>query len=343
MRLGPLCAVEGCGNLQHGHRNLKRGTVNLHRLCKEHHYAEKKRERLEKYGPPRKGGKPRQQSGVCSVEGCGNPCTVMPPDQRRGGAVYERHVCREHWNEGRRTYNKRSGRTRKQALKRHQRFLAGKRHPYETIYFKRARRVRERLAAWCTQEYLKKARIDAERYEKAIRMWVLKCKWESLRNDVEYQARKLEQRRAKNREHSRISSKIRYWKDPERHRLKTKIYKALHPEKKLAWNLRRAIKELANSDGSITKEGIGALFVNSHRCPYCGDPYKRSRKSLDHIVSVERDGTHGMSNFLICCLTCNIAKGKKSLNDFLLYLQQKRKIKRLSATATKALAPLLFS
>ena len=52
------------------------------------------------------------------------------------------------------------------------------------------------------------------------------------------------------------------------------------------------------------------------RCVYCGDA-KAERYELDHILPKSRGGTDRVSNLVVSCQQCNIAKGNSSIEEFL--------------------------
>ena len=61
---------------------------------------------------------------------------------------------------------------------------------------------------------------------------------------------------------------------------------------------------------------------DGHKCIYCGSNGDDSRLTLDHLKPVELGGTNRASNLVTCCLLCNSSKGRKSLTNFLLTLEQ---------------------
>ena len=55
---------------------------------------------------------------------------------------------------------------------------------------------------------------------------------------------------------------------------------------------------------------------DGRRCTYCGTA-KAERHELDHIVPRSRGGTNRVSNLVVSCQDCNIAKGNMSVEEFL--------------------------
>lgn len=55
---------------------------------------------------------------------------------------------------------------------------------------------------------------------------------------------------------------------------------------------------------------------DGRKCAYCGTA-KAARYELDHIVPRSRGGANSVSNLVVACQDCNIAKGNMSIEDFL--------------------------
>ena len=55
---------------------------------------------------------------------------------------------------------------------------------------------------------------------------------------------------------------------------------------------------------------------DGRRCAYCGTA-RAERYELDHIVPRSRGGTNRVSNLVVACQDCNIAKGNMSIEEFL--------------------------
>ncbi|MDE2688549.1 MAG: RNA-guided endonuclease IscB [Chloroflexota bacterium] len=59
-----------------------------------------------------------------------------------------------------------------------------------------------------------------------------------------------------------------------------------------------------------------AFHRDGARCAYCGNA-RAGRYELDHIVPRSRGGTDRVSNLVVSCHDCNIAKGNASVEEFL--------------------------
>lgn len=102
--------------------------------------------------------------------------------------------------------------------------------------------------------------------------------------------------------------------------MRVQAFKHSRPDYRIRWNETRGEREAEASDGTLTKDAIASLLATSLKCPYCGDSYSKSRKSLDHIIPLAKaDGRklHSITNVLVCCRSCNNRKHAKGLTRFL--------------------------
>ena len=67
------------------------------------------------------------------------------------------------------------------------------------------------------------------------------------------------------------------------------------------------------SDGTLTPSVLRRLFARAKDCPYCHVTMRSQDKSLDHIVPLARGGKHSITNVVVACLRCNMAKSAKML------------------------------
>ena len=54
---------------------------------------------------------------------------------------------------------------------------------------------------------------------------------------------------------------------------------------------------------------------DDHKCIYCGS---KNNLTLDHVVPKCKNGTNTWKNLVTCCSSCNVKKGDKIVDDFLL-------------------------
>lgn len=206
------------------------------------------------------------------------------------------------------------------------------------VYVKRAIRFSAGIQKWCTDAYLSSAKREEYRYAVALRRWIRQCKTERrLLEGFD----PVEAKRAAAREKSKRS----YWEDPEAARLKSQTFKHSRPDYREEWNAKRGRLEQELSDRTLTREAVERLFAGSSKCPYCGDCYEKSRRSLDHIVPLSKAAgrkLHSINNVLVCCFVCNNKKRTKGLNQFLEELKASAK-KNVSQPRTACRSVGLFA
>jgi 5-methylcytosine-specific restriction endonuclease McrA len=73
--------------------------------------------------------------------------------------------------------------------------------------------------------------------------------------------------------------------------------------------LHRYIKVPYREAANVTRRGV--LRRDGHSCGYCG----RHASTVDHIQPRSSGGQDTWENLVACCLTCNNAKGNKTLRQ----------------------------
>jgi len=116
------------------------------------------------------------------------------------------------------------------------------------------------------------------------------------------------QRRYKNshREEIRARQRERYAKNPEKFRLRNRIWAKQHREaEQLRLENRRA--RIKQAEGKITKEEWGRLLQKyNNRCLCCGSTEK---VTMDHVVPISLGGENTIGNIQPLCKSCNSRKG----------------------------------
>lgn len=123
------------------------------------------------------------------------------------------------------------------------------------------------------------------------------------------------------RRRCRTKSAVRRERDPDRERLKTKTYKASHPEVVFRQHARRRGSVDIGDDGSVDAVFIGRLLRRTKTCPYCGMPLSKETRQLDHRQPLSKGGKHVASNVLISCAICNLRKHAKTWMEWLATLE----------------------
>ena len=119
----------------------------------------------------------------------------------------------------------------------------------------------------------------------------------------------------------------------ERHREYKRKWRENNKEHDLAYNraYRQANKEIwsakerkrrakmkANQNFKISKKQLKKLYLGP--CYYCKVDEKMT---LDHVVPIDRGGSHSIGNLVPACGNCNFSKGKKLLMEWKLYQMRK--------------------
>lgn len=114
--------------------------------------------------------------------------------------------------------------------------------------------------------------------------------------------------------------------DKERHAANTRRWRRDNPDKHLpthrAQQHKRRLKQTAQDTGLVTGDVIAAL-LKVESCHYCLKPVPRDKRTIDHVVPLNRGGLHDPSNLVMACATCNSSKCDQSLERFRERLQSK--------------------
>jgi 5-methylcytosine-specific restriction endonuclease McrA len=119
----------------------------------------------------------------------------------------------------------------------------------------------------------------------------------------------------------------RYKENPEKEKLRMKIYKASNPEKVAKWGDQRRRRLALQSDGTITKEVIERLLNESKKCLYCSSDITPFTATIDHIIPIALGGQHSEYNLVVCCQPCNNKKHAKPFHEWINELDDKHKDK----------------
>ena len=76
----------------------------------------------------------------------------------------------------------------------------------------------------------------------------------------------------------------------------------------------------AAADGSITANLISKMLREAESCPLCEHRFDWSVRwrvpSIDHKTPISRGGLHSSSNIQVVCLSCNMAKGSRTAEEY---------------------------
>lgn len=77
-----------------------------------------------------------------------------------------------------------------------------------------------------------------------------------------------------------------------------------------------------DTGGHVTEEEkIERRRKQKDKCAYCGVKLKNGGE-LDHYYPIEHGGTHSINNCVWACRTCNLNKGRKTPEEFLLWWKE---------------------
>lgn len=107
-----------------------------------------------------------------------------------------------------------------------------------------------------------------------------------------------------------------YQSNPERQRLRIRLYKAQNPEKAAQAAARRWRRAAETSDGSINEQTLRGLLSASTHCAYCGHPLEGTASHFDHVVPLSRGGRHSIDNLAVTCAPCNLSKSNWLIDEW---------------------------
>lgn len=110
-----------------------------------------------------------------------------------------------------------------------------------------------------------------------------------------------------------------YWAKPEKERARVAHYKASHTSVVAEWHKRRQERLANQADGTLDAGEVSRMLAEAEHCAYCEDELTAERM-IDHVVPLAQGGKHSRSNAVVCCRSCNLSKGGKSLGEWALKL-----------------------
>lgn len=200
--------------------------------------------------------------------------------------------------------------------------------------------AKRKSAKYCCKKCSRKAENNTERAKNARKLYyqknkgkVLKRSKEKRDNYDENKKQKIKKQRhiyyLKNK--SNILDNNKKWKVQNEEKYKiyckeyTKKYNLTEEGKKnntlRRYKRRMLVNELDNIDYNLLKEKFAKL---GNKCIICGN----KDITIDHIIPVSKGGTNDIDNLQPLCKSCNSSKGNKTMEDFLNYLERKKKYEK---------------
>lgn len=136
--------------------------------------------------------------------------------------------------------------------------------------------------------------------------------------------------REKARQYRNALYRARYERQGDTERARVRRYKHSNPHRVARWGQRRWKRIAQQHDGSLTSRQVERLYSEATACPYCGTKMDEGSKHLDHMDPVSLGGVHGLSNAVVCCGSCNLAKSARPFRDWLAMLEEPHRTRALS-------------
>lgn len=75
----------------------------------------------------------------------------------------------------------------------------------------------------------------------------------------------------------------------------------------------QSYNKLPSKEIKYSRQSLFEMYDN--RCCYCGDEFKSSELTIEHVVPRSKGGSNGFENTLPACRYCNFMKGDKTMKE----------------------------
>ena len=120
----------------------------------------------------------------------------------------------------------------------------------------------------------------------------------------------------KNRDQISISGKSYRDKNPTKRKQSQSKWNKKNSIKLANYQNQRRTKIKNNGIFQITDKEFNKLYQSN--CFYCGI---KSKIEIDHVVPINKGGTHSIGNLVAACRSCNASKGSKLLIEWRIALK----------------------
>lgn len=126
------------------------------------------------------------------------------------------------------------------------------------------------------------------------------------------------ERNKKNREQYRERWNAWAWRPEVRERIRQKAREQYYKNKqRVRVAVLNRIARIKNAGGKFTQAQIAEMFASQDgECVVCKFDIS-AKYHIDHIVPLAAGGSNDISNIQLLCPTCNMRKGRKSMDQFL--------------------------
>ena len=107
----------------------------------------------------------------------------------------------------------------------------------------------------------------------------------------------------------------------------TAEYDKKNPKNAKARAMRR--KKLINAASGIISNSDLKKIRNtlSDSCRYCNEPLN-GKGDIEHLTPISRGGSNNLNNITLSCSKCNLAKTKKTHNEFIIWRDERNLVNR---------------
>lgn len=135
--------------------------------------------------------------------------------------------------------------------------------------------------------------------------------------DPEGQKERVAVYRSNNRDLIKVRGRQRYWNSPESYRKESRDYGAVRPIQRAVKNAHRTAKRLGVLSTLTEDEWRLVVYTLNQTCTYCGKKMDILSLTMDHVVPMSKGGTNTVDNVTVACLSCNVIKSDRDLDEFL--------------------------
>ncbi len=110
--------------------------------------------------------------------------------------------------------------------------------------------------------------------------------------------------------------------NPEIYRERNRAYYCRNRHKEILRKTLRHSRRLGISGYHTENQWLAKITYYGWRCVYCKEQLDNKTVTKDHVIPLSKGGTDWPANLAPTCLTCNIKKGAKSVEEYLAYLRR---------------------
>lgn len=111
----------------------------------------------------------------------------------------------------------------------------------------------------------------------------------------------------------RIYKLQREWRKRNQDKYDAQRKKYYHSPKGQIYNRNsQALRRSKSKQGDVTTAWLDQFLQSQDKCCYCKKPFNSKRKkTIDHVIPLDKGGEHVMTNLVVACQPCNSSKHNK--------------------------------